>query len=424
VPKLTKTIIEELEPRTKPKVIPPGAKPRYVWDTQTPGFGIKVTPSGTKTYVFKYRAGEGGRSAVQRWYKIGLFGSISIEEARRQVAKLVVQITDGTDPQRVREDLREAMTVQDLWDRFEREHLPKVKSSTSEDYKAMWKNHIKPEFGTSKIKDITRKEIIALHLRISKKAPYTANRMVAALSKLFNCADKWELVSPGANPCRHVERNKEHSRTRFLSNKELTALGIALRTGLALQEEDHYMAVAIQLLLLTGARVSEILGTRWEWVDLEKRLITLPDSKTGPKTIYLSEPAVALISALQRLPRSKGQTYMIRGRIEGRPFDNLRKVWRRVSKRADITGARLHDLRHTAASIGVNGGLTLPIIGRLLGHTQVSTTQRYAHIDTNPALLAADLIGRTITATVGASPLLSLVESIDKETATQSHAAE
>ncbi len=394
--KLTKALIAEQIARSKPY---------YVWDTHMIGFGLKVSPSGKKTFVLKYRTTEGGRGAQQRWFRIGHYGSITLEDARKQAMCLRAEVVEGNDPQRQRQTLRDATTMTDLWERFENEHLPKRKPSTADDYRAMWKNHIQPEFGTSKIKDISRKEIIAVHLRISKRSPYTANRLVAMLSKLFNMAEKWELRVDGVNPCRHVERNPENKRQRYLSADEITALGNSLRDGLALQEENHYMAAAIQLLLLTGARVSEILGTRWEWVDLDRRVINLPDSKTGAKQLFLSEPAVAVIRGLAELPKSKGQPFVIRGRLADRPFDNLRKVWRRVSNRAGISGARLHDLRHTAASIGVNGGLTLPIIGKLLGHTQVSTTQRYAHVDINPALSAIDAIGKTVAASLGAIPI-------------------
>ena len=411
MPKLTRTLIDEhLRDIGEVNVAykehtGDEADPYYIWDAQVPGFGVKVFPSGKVTFVLKYRTNEGGRSAQQRWFKIGQYGSITIDEARKQVAILNAEIVGGHDPQRLRIELRDATTMKILWERFEREHLPKRKTKTGDDYRAMWKNHIQPEFGTSKIKDISRKEIIALHLRVSKKSPYTANRLVAMLSKLFNMAEKWELRADGVNPCRHVERNPENKRERYLGSEEIAALGKALRDGLALQEENHYMAAAIQLLLLTGARVSEILGTRWEWVDLDRRVINLPDSKTGAKQLFLSEPAVVVIRGLSELPRSKGQPFVIRGRSIAKPFDNLRKVWRRVSKRAGISGARLHDLRHTAASIGVNGGLTLPIIGKLLGHTQVSTTQRYAHVNIDPSLAAIDAIGQTVTASLGTTPI-------------------
>ena len=390
--KLTKNVVDAKSPR--PKAF-------YVWDDQIIGFGLKVLSTGRKTFVFKYRSQGGGQTGQQRWYMIGVYGGIAVDQARKVAIRLAALVSDGKDPQNDRLTMRGAPLLQEIWERFEKEHAPKRKAATQRNYSIAWRLHVKPDFGHRKIDSISRKDMIALHARLSKKSPCTANRVMAFMSKLFNMAEKWELKTEGINPCRHVSRNPEIGRDRFLSADELKRLAVALRVGLEAHTENHYMVAAIQLLLLTGARVSEILGTQWDWVDLDKRVIALPDSKTGKKLLYLSEPAVQIIGGLKLLPKSVGQPFMIRGRLDGKPLEGLRQVWQRVSERANIKGARLHDLRHTAASIGVNGGLTLPIIGKVLGHTQASTTQRYSHVDTNPALAAVDLIGEAVKTAFG-----------------------
>ena len=156
------------------------------------------------------------------------------------------------------------------------------------------------------------------------------------------------------------------------------------------------MVAAIQLLLVTGARVSEVLGARWEWVDWDHRVIRLPDSKTGAKLIYLGDLAVKILELLWALPQAKDNPFIIAGAVKGKPLADLRHPWYRIRERAGLDGVRLHDLRHTAASIGVSQGMNLPVIGRLLGHTQASTTQRYAHVGADPALTAANAIGAVV----------------------------
>lgn len=157
------------------------------------------------------------------------------------------------------------------------------------------------------------------------------------------------------------------------------------------------MVAAVRLLLLTGARLNEVLGAQWDWIDWERRVLKLPDSETGAKPIFLSAPALEVLENLRALPTSQGSRYIIHGRVKGRPLINLAKPWTRICDRAGLREVRLHDLRHTAASIGVGQGMSLPVIGRLLGHTQASTTQRYAHVDLDPALAAAEQIGTAVS---------------------------
>jgi integrase len=280
----------------------------------------------------------------------------------------------------------------DLWPRYETEHLPRKKAKSQANDRQLWRDYLAPALARKRVADLTVADVDRLHHGLRDK-PYTANRAVALLSKMLALAECWGMRTPGANPCRSIERFKEQGRERYLSRDELTRLGQALRDGLAAQTETPHMVAAVQLLLLTGARLNEILSAEWAWIDLERRVISLPDSKTGRKPLYLGQAAVAVLRGLQQLPGYPSSRFVICGRRPERPLVNLAKPWARLCQRAQISGVRLHDLRHTAASIGVAQGMSLPIIGRLLGHSQPATTHRYAHVAIDPALAAADLIG-------------------------------
>ena len=388
--KLTKTMIEAEQPKERP---------HYLWDSTQPGFGVKILPSGTKRYIVKYRTKGGGRSAQQRWYQVGTHGSITLDKAREIATKVLGAVADGKDPQEQKQAFRAAQSMNDLWDRFEKEHLSRRKPATVKHYKQIWSSHIKAAVGAKKVVDVNRDDIYRLHRGLSK-APYQANRALAVLSKMFNLAERWEMRPDGSNPCRHVEKYREDARERFLTGDELKRLGKSLSVGLASHSESPQMIGAIKLLLFTGARVSEILMAKWDWVDWENRVLKLPDSKTGAKPIYLSEPAIEVLKSLQELPIASENPYIVAGLKKGQPLDNLRKPWYRIRERAELGDVRLHDLRHTFASIGVSSGLSLPMIGHMLGHSQAQTTARYAHLYTDPVMNAVDGVGKLISGAV------------------------
>jgi integrase len=211
---------------------------------------------------------------------------------------------------------------------------------------------------------------------------------------MFNLAERWGLRSDGSNPCRHVEKFKEKKRERFLSSEELSRLGNVLAKAEQGGKELPSVIMAIRLLILTGARLSEILGLRWEWVDFEQGCLRLPDSKTGAKLIPLSRPAYEI---LENAPRLVGNPFVIPGAKEGEHLVNLNKPWRRIRKLAGLKNVRLHDLRHSFASVAASSGMGLPMIGALLGHKEVATTQRYAHLANDPLKAAADMVAEKIT---------------------------
>jgi integrase len=216
---------------------------------------------------------------------------------------------------------------------------------------------------------------------------------MAVLSKMLNLAEKWGERPDGSNPCRHVEKYRERKRERFLSQAELARLGEALAEAERNGSESPYAIAAIRLLILTGARVSEILTLEWGHVDFERACLRLPESKSGAKVVHLSPPARELLASL---PRIEGNPYVLPGLKERAHLVNLEAPWRRIRARASLEDVRLHDLRHSFASVGAGAGLSLPVIGALLGHSQPGTTARYAHLATDPLKQANNVIGTRI----------------------------
>lgn len=374
-------------------------KPKYLWDQNLAGFGVKVLPTGKKRYVVKYRAYGGGRAATQRWMTIGTHGEVPLETAKDHAQQILAAVKRGEDPQGSRFALRQAPRLNDVWERFSTGELSTKKPATIRDYTSNWNNLIGPRLGTKLVAEVSRSDVDSFHRSLSK-TPFRANRAVALLSKLMTLPEVWEWRDQGTNPCRYIKKNKEVSRERFLSIAELSRLGDAMRE---LIDEDALwpdMANAITLLLLTGARKNEILTCEWSWVSFEKCSIFLPDSKTGRKTLYLSNHAVRLLQSQQEHSRDPDSKFVFPGQRKGQYLVNISKPWGRICKRAQLEDVRIHDLRHTAASVAVGEGVSLPIIGRLLGHSQPQTTARYAHVDHDPAVSAANAIGKIISNTM------------------------
>ena len=277
-----------------------------------------------------------------------------------------------------------------------------------------------PELGKIKAKDVTRGDMSRLHLT-HQKTPFQANRILAIVGSMYSYAGKQGLIPEGYNRARGVEKYAEEGRERLLSVDELERLGVAIRKAETVGIDwdinpegklkhlpktnrrtriDRFAAAAIRLLLLTGARLREILHLEWSHVDFDRGLLLLPKSKTGKKTIVLNAPAMAVLSMLERDGR-----FVIAGESAGteleRPRSDLKRPWAMVIREAGLKGLRIHDLRHNFASFGAGSGMGLPIIGKLLGHTQASTTQRYAHLDADPLRRASNAIGHAIAEATG-----------------------
>lgn len=421
--KLTKRIVDQVEP---------GGRRTWLWDRDLRGFGIQIEKSGTKTYIVRYRIKGEGRNGRRRYVKIGRHGTVTAEEARLAAKTILGRVAAGEDPAASRErrkqdaaDRQDALTFSELALRFLSEHAAiRCKPSTAKNYEILLRIHTIPLIGTCKIDSLTKSDIQKLHTKLSTK-PLIANRVLTVISCVYGYAARFGLVPDQFNPARGVERFREEPRERYLTSSELRRLGEALteaettgipwRTDLKnpsskhlpkntiyhVQLMDRYAVAAIRLLLFTGARLREILHARWEYIDAERSLIFLPDSKTGRKTIVLNSAALDVIDKLRSdsVSNDRGDPigYLIRGKLDDCPRADLNKPWRAIRRRADLADVRLHDLRHTFASVGVGASLGLPIVGRLLGHTQPQTTARYAHLDTSPALLAAETIGKNIS---------------------------
>jgi integrase len=372
------------------------------WDTEVPRFAVR-RQSTARVYLVKYRT-DGRR---QRWFRIGEHGSPwTPDTARKEASRILGLVAQGQDPAAVRIDTRTAPTVADLCDRFLSEHTPKLRPSTAAEYRKTINGIIKPKLGRYLVGDVTRADLARLH-HAMVGTPAHANRVLALCSKLFNVAERWGLRPDGSNPSRHVERFKERKRERYLSGDELARLGAVLaaaeRDGHVIPKDgapaipvNPFALAGVKLLLFTGARRGEILSAKWEYLDAERGVLRLPESKTGSKTVSLNGPALAI---LDELPRIDGNPYLFPSLTrDEQHMVRVHDAWDAIRTAAGLEDVRLHDLRHSHASIGVSAGASLPIVGRLLGHTVPQTTQRYAHVAPDPVREASELIGARIAA--------------------------
>ena len=342
----------------------------FIWDSELKGFGVRVLASGRKTYLVQYRAE--GRT---RRMKIGVHGAVTADEARKQARALLSDVSFGGNPSEEKRMFRNAPLVSEVCDRFLEEHVKvHLKPNTQRQYEIVLEKSIKPALGVYKIESVTRSDV-AKFMHGLRDTPIQANRAFAALSKMMNLCEQWGLRPDGSNPCRHVKKYRENKRDRYLNGKEIERLGNVLRQCEEEGTETPHVVAAFQLLLLTGARLGEIQTLKWDYV--REGCFMLPDSKTGAKKVYFGPEVKELLDAL---PRKPGNPYVIAGQVDGQPMNDLQKPWRRIRKRAKLEDVRIHDLRHTFASIMVEAGHSLPMIGKLLGHSQPQTTARYAHL--------------------------------------------
>jgi integrase len=381
--KLTKRTIDTTKPMPGRDVV--------LWDEELPGFGLRVKPSGRKSYILQYR----NRQGRSRRLTLGPHGVFTPEEARREARRKLAEVEQGADPVSERERERQAETVAELSRLYFEEHLiPKGKPRSVIEFRSLVERYILPNLGRLKVVEVTRADVEALH-RGMRKTPVTANRAVAVLSAMMVFAEREEMRPAGSNPARFVQKYPEKKRDRFLSAEEMARLGDALAEAERSGSELPGALLAVRLLALSGMRRTEVLTLRWEYVDWERSCLHLPDSKTGRKVVPLGAPALDLLS---QAPRTEGNPYVCPGERVGGHVIGIDRVWRRLCKSAGLTGVRLHDLRHSYASTGAAAGFGLPIIGKVLGHSSSSTTQRYAHLADDPLRVAVDRISGEISA--------------------------
>ncbi len=366
----------------------------YVWDDDLAGFGLRVNPSGRKSFVVTFRL-----KGCQRFHTLGRYGEMTPDQARTKAMKTLYKARQGEDPKAGRIAAERQPLITDLADRYQREHAePKKRVSTARQDLQTWRKHVLPTLGKRRIADITRDDVAKLHHSLRAK-PYVANRVLALISKAFNLSELWGWRPDGTNPCRHLKRFKEKMRERFLSQGELRRLAEELRGAEYERTESPFSLAMIWLLIYTGCRSSEIRKLRWAEVDFGRSCLRLAESKSGEKVVQLNSQAVEILRSLKRDPKNP---FVIQGLKPGTHLSGLNGPWRRIRKKAGIEDVRLHDLRHTFASFGASAGLSLPVIGSLLGHTQAATTQRYAHLSSDPVREAAEAIGAKLAEAVGA----------------------
>ncbi len=362
-------------------------KDTVFWDRELAGFGVRVHTTGRKIYVVQSR-GPGGLKRLS----LGPHGDLFPQEARKQAQGVIDRIKRGMDP--IPAAPAPECTVAGLAERYLRLHVsPHCKPNSARLYRLELERHVLPALGETPIGAVRRADVARLHHRL-RDTPYTANRAVKILSRMFRLAERWELMPPGSSPCRSVRLYREQSRDRFLTPDEYRRLGLALGEAAASDGSLWPFAVAaIRLLLLTGCRKSEILTLRWDDVDLTARELRLRDAKTGPRMVPLTPP---LLKVLDGIPRAEGNPWVIRGRKPGAHLTDLSYYWARVAARAGLVGARIHDIRHSYASRALALGESLTMIGRLLGHARVGTTARYAHLMRDAEKAAAGRVGDSI----------------------------
>jgi integrase len=388
--KITIRVVEALKPG------------ETIADAALPGFMVRRQKGDARIYFIRK-----AHNSVRHFQTIGEHGVGWTESAARAEAQILLGgIKKGETPAAIRLKAKGAPTLEACIRTFIDQRRNVTKDGTLYNYECFLRNYIsstsddsrtQQRLGPLRIDQITRAQLSALHRSLQDK-PRAANHLLAMLSVVFEEARKARLIAKDAeNPTQNIKRYKERKRERFLTADEITRIGEAFKE-VERHGTDQFAIAAIRLLILTGCRKNEILKARWSWVDLDRGFLNLPDSKSGAKTVYLGPPAIDLLRAL---PRIVGNQFVFPGRNEGDHFKALQHVWERVRVIAKlepmqlpngkIEHVRLHDLRHSFASIAVSGGASLPMIGKLFGHSQWATTQRYAHLADDPLRRVNDL---------------------------------
>jgi integrase len=373
------------------------------YDTGLTGFGLYVGETA-KTYFIEYRPGR-GRAVPKRRFSFAKHGGVApggrtwtADLARAEALRLLGMVKGGIDPHDGR-DIRPNL-VADLVPAWLGELAAKRKARTNYDYRRLMERHALPRLGRLEITSVNRQHVAKLHHALHATQA-EANHLLRVLSSFFSWCERHGYRPDHSNPCRHIVKYRENKRDRFLSPRELHRLSRALAAAERCGAVTPWVAGAIRLLVLTGARLGEVLNLQWAWVDLERGELRLPDSKVGARTIHLNAPARAVLAAL---PRVAGNPHVIVGGKPGAGLVNLEKPWRKIRKAALLNDVRLHDLRHSHASVAVAGGLSLPLVGALLGHALPATTARYAHLAADPIKAASELVGQRIAEAMKGRP--------------------
>ena len=366
------------------------------WDRIVTGFGVRVYPTGGKVYIAQARGPEGPKRVT-----VGRHGVLNADEARQRAALIVTRIKAGEDPVPLPLAARAkgGPTVADLATRYLEDHVDvRLEPRTRTKLRGVLRRHILPALGRLPVEAVERRQVVELHRGLSDR-PVAANRAVKTLAHMYRLGEGWGLVPAGCNPCRSIGKYPERGRERFLTDAEFTRLGRALDEAVDTGTVPPMAAAAIRLLMLTGCRKGEVLALRWADVDLDAGELRLAEAKSGPRAVQLAPPVVRL---LEDMPRRAGSPWVFPGRDRDGRYSagGIDKAWQAVREAAKLEDVRIHDLRHSFASRALALGETLPVIGKLLGHSDIETTARYAHLAQDSIHETAERIADSIAADI------------------------
>jgi integrase len=401
----------------------------FVWDSDTLGFGVRAWPSGRKTYVVQYRLPGIGRRGFARRLTLGNHGALTPDEARLLARRMLGKVAQGIDPSVDRAASRNAKTLKGLGEAYLADVRKRKKASTQYEYERLWERHVLPKLGSKQVPATAPEDVRRLHDSLSE-TPYMANRVLAVLGAFFAFAAEMGIGSAATNPAHGIKHFPEKSRERFLSAVEFGRLGealaraetIGLRTAPEYRKEaksqetrkhrpknadtpvraSPFAVAAIRLLALTGCRENEILSLRWEAVDFERGHLRLADTKTGASVRPLGASAAAVLRQLEKL-RIANNPYVLPGQKPGKHIADVQRLWYAVRAAAHLPDVRLHDLRHSFASVPATSGESMLVLRSLLGHKRIATTERYAHLGDDPVKRAADDASEKIAGMLGAT---------------------
>jgi integrase len=383
MPKLTESFVQSRKP---------DGRDRLFTDSQLPGFGLRITATATKLFLVQARVA--GR---RRKVTLGLYPAMSVVQARGLALQALADLRRGADPKTERK--RRAiggLTVTELAAKWLAEHVrPKLKPRTVSDYEQLLAQRILPALGSLPVAAVSRDDVNRLHVAM-RPIPRRANYTVSTVHALLNFAIDHGLRAPGTNPAHRIKFYRERKIERFLSESEMARAAEGISAAERAGKIGPHIAAGLRLALFTGARSGEIAAAQWPHVDYERRLIRLPDSKTNePRTIHLSDAALEVLRAIPHIG-----PYIIVGAVPGEPCKNLSRAWIIARSYAGLDDVRLHDLRHSYASLAAGRGVSLQMIGKLLGHRSPQTTARYAHLARDAAAAVNDELGAAMTAAI------------------------
>ncbi len=368
VKKLTKTVLDNLsyEGETGKK-----AKPYIVWDESFPGFGVRLYPTGRKSFMLKYRF-----KGRQRNQVIGEYGTLTVHQAKEKARKWLADVIDGKDPAEVRENERSAITVGLFCTEYIERYAKEQKKSWKEDERRI-DTHIRKAWGTRKLETITRKDVESLYRKVGERGKYEANRVLALISRLFEVAKQWGYYPETVfNPASRIVKFKEKKRESSLTDKQAEKLISELEAS---KKDNLFLWGAIWLLLFTGCRKNEILRIRWEHVDFERGILTIPDTKAGrPHHVPITEGIAEILHTLE-IERSDINPYVFPGvpKEKGKPLVNIDKSWRNLREKAELDAFRIHDLRHNFGTSLARAGKSPIIIKEALNHATIEQSLGY-----------------------------------------------